>query len=520
MIFKHNYFLELTIVCGSANRIAEYEARIKRLETLLEEQNKAQPQVEEQPLPPADRTIPLSDWVSNLREEINSWPLEEGPHIGAEGYDAGFEGFDEDWTFPSDSDPSFAQTSPENSIANLSISNVPTTDVLNDFSIVQESSVQPKMQITHEQPPLVRAQCDGYLPHPEFGISLLSEFLVDFNTAVPLYRPCVVEGHIRVCYMGGSDGTAMAWATTYVVFGIAHRLRAMSAAATPQDNPQADYYMSRILQGIPNLLLEPPSLGLIQCLLGLAILVRTSSHSTPHASFVSTALRMAQCLAYNDDQAHTEAPVKDVEQQRRVFWIAFCEDTDESILSNAPTSHRREDIAASRPEENPLDAMGAVTAAEGSWRVNIFSLRARLSLLQAEAIEKVVSVKARNTTPQAAFMTARYVLQGLQDWRKHDLFKLDSEQLMQLLYRSDLVHVLGLEASYFATVFRLQAFLSLGMDARVNPFSTDALTRLSEQKEHSSWKDAKKLLSVLSVAPQGDIGVCWYVSWSLFSFSL
>jgi hypothetical protein len=321
--------------------------------------------------------------------------------------------------------------------------------------------------------------------------------------------------HFRLCYMGGLDGTAISWASTYVVFGIAHRLRAMSAAATPDDNEMADFYLARILEKVSGLLLARACMCLVQCLLGTAFLIQTSSHPEPHALFVSTALRMAQCLAYNDDQAEPgTAKEQDIEQRRRVFWIAFTTNTDESILSNAPTVHLRENINTESPEDDPLDAAGAVTAAEGSWRVNVFSLRARLALLQAEAIEQVLSVKCCTllAKSETLFESATSVLQDLGSWRNHELFQMTAEQLLQLLYRSDLIHVLNLEASYFATVFRLQSFLVLECNTRVNPFSTDALAKLSEQGQHRCLKDAKRLLSILSVAPQGDIGVCWSVS--------
>jgi hypothetical protein len=54
-----------------------------------------------------------------------------------------------------------------------------------DRPLIQKPFIGPPMQITHEQPPLTRANCDGFMPHPELGTALLSEFLVDFNTAVP-----------------------------------------------------------------------------------------------------------------------------------------------------------------------------------------------------------------------------------------------------------------------------------------------------------------------------------------------
>ncbi|KAF2872182.1 hypothetical protein BDV95DRAFT_606739 [Massariosphaeria phaeospora] len=502
-----------------SNRIAEYESRIQELESLLQERSAAQPQVEQPPMQPADQLIPLSTWVSNLRSEVDSLPVEEGPYLPPEGFDAVFdaelEGLDEEVVPQLMSGTGIAQTSLEDAVPRLLDDFEPSTEFQEDAAYLQSLPLEESLpgtipDIAAEPPTLVAAVCDAYLPPPELGTSLLKDFLVDFNTAIPLYRPYVIAEHLRICYIGESDGTAISWVSAYVVFGIAHRLRAMSATATPKDNDMADYYLARILAQTSDLLLAPPSLGLVQCLLGLATLIQTSAHSTPHALFVSTALRMAQSLAYNDDAKNPD-PDADVEQQRRVFCLAFIRDTNESILSNAPATSRREDIAASHPEAHPQDFAGAVNAAETNWSVNIFSLRARLALLQAEAIEHVFSLKARSTTPEAFLHRCNALLGRLQCFRNHELFELSAAHLMLLLYRSDLVHVLSLEAAYFATVFRIQADIDLGMDTRVNPFSTDALVRLADRKEHAVYEQAKRFLSLLAVGPQGEVGIFWTI---------
>jgi hypothetical protein len=61
----------------------EYESRIKRLESLLQERNEAQPQVSDQPLQPADPSIPATEWVTNLRNELPSIPRPEVPDFEA-----------------------------------------------------------------------------------------------------------------------------------------------------------------------------------------------------------------------------------------------------------------------------------------------------------------------------------------------------------------------------------------------------------------------------------------------------
>jgi hypothetical protein len=61
----------------------EYETRIKRLESLLQERNAAQPHIQNQPLQPADPSVPATEWVTNLRNELPSIPRPDVPDLEA-----------------------------------------------------------------------------------------------------------------------------------------------------------------------------------------------------------------------------------------------------------------------------------------------------------------------------------------------------------------------------------------------------------------------------------------------------
>jgi hypothetical protein len=325
--------------------------------------------------------------------------------------------------------------------------------------------------------------------------------------------------HLRVCYSGASDGTAVSWVSAYVVFGLAYMLRGMSATATKQDNELARYYLARNYISLSRLLLSPPSLGLVQCLIGVALLVQSTpcGRNVPDGHFLSTSLRVAQSLAYHEDGIEVSDNGRDIEQERRVFWLGFINDINTSMVSGSPTTQRREDIVAPKPDENPSDSLGSVVAADGHWKVNIFLLRVNLALLQAEAIEQVLSVKARNTAPLDVSAATTIVLARLEAFHSHEIFNLSPAQLFQLLYRSDIAHTVSLEASYFATAYRLHMFLALDKNAKVNPFAADSLRHLSTMAEQRSYPEAKRLLSLLPIAPRGDVGLYWMQHRSLIA---
>ena len=229
----------------------------------------------------------------------------------------------------------------------------------------------------------------------------------------------------------------------------------------------------------------------------------------PNGHFLSTSVRVAQSLAYHDEEACEEDSTRDVEQEGRVFWIAFVNHTNESMLSNTPTTHRREDIITAKPELNPDDNLGAVAAAGGQWKTNIFALRVNLALIQAEAIEQVLCIRAKNTAPLDVQAAAVLVFARLQAFRENEIFKLSPARLYELLYRSDIVHTVCLEVNYFSTVFRLHAFLAFDRNPRFNPFTIQGLSQISAVKEQKCVAEAKRLLSLLAVAPRGDAGLYW-----------
>ncbi|KAF2828305.1 hypothetical protein CC86DRAFT_444586 [Ophiobolus disseminans] len=505
------------------NRIAEYETRIHKLESMLQERNAAQPQVEEQPLEPGDASVPATEWVANLRSNLSSIVrpnLDDFEALYADTIldEVGLPPNEAPSGVPTSFLPQETDDSVPDIAASLSLEEFePSADFQEDAAFLQNIPLEAETVVDDDDDALIPPTlpetpvCDWYLPPPELGTALLSEFLVDFNTAYPLYRPHVIADHLRVCYAGESDGSAVSWTSAYIIFGLAHMLRGMSATATKHDNELAKYYLARTYTSLSSLLLAPPSLGLVQCLIGVALLIRTTpcGRNVPDGHFLSTSLRVAQSLAYHDEEDSTCDTTRDVQQERRVFWLAFINDTTTSMVSNSPTTHRREDIVAPKPEENPSDSLGAVVAAEGQWKVNIFSLRVNLALLQAEAIEQVLSVKARNTAPEDLDAATALVLARLRAFHDHEIFKISPAQLFQLLYRSDIAHTVTLEASYFATTFRLQAFLALDKNPRINPFALDGLRRLSTIAKQKSYPEARRLLSLLPIAPRGDSGLYW-----------
>ena len=351
-----------------------------------------------------------------------------------------------------------------------------------------------------------------FLPPPDHASSLLNEYLHDFNSRIPLFRPETIYTHVRDCYSGAADGTPLSWVLTYIALGIGHRLRAMSLFADVDDASNAEWYLSKCLAVLPDLLLQEPTLPLVQALLGVSILLQTSIRSRKAAVFVSTALRMAQNLAYNEARQDHDSNIDRDSQEGYVFWIAFFMDTEMNLTATRPNTQKLVEISVPLPNltcsnwwlSNPPDEATVD-------HINVFSLHASLALLQAEALEELFSVKARQLPPIQTTTAFEKIITGLEKWKgTYPLAGRDGQAMLNSMYRSGVVLCINLEASYFETLYQLHASNVLGGFTRhLDIFSVDELRSSSGIICFDIYADAQRLLEFTALASQSNLPVTW-----------
>lgn len=344
------------------------------------------------------------------------------------------------------------------------------------------------------------------LPPAQGGLFLLQEFLVDFNTAIPLFDAATISALFLDCYNGRADGQVISWVTLKVVLAIAHRLRAMSPLGVAQDTENVQTYLEESLAELPGLVLMEPSLLLAQCYLGIAIVLSTSSRPEPAATLVSMALRVLQDLHINDPDPDPENTPTDQLQRERVFWIAYFMDADMSLRGWRLPSLSPKLTNVDLPAEDPLDGAGSVQATEGDLKVNIFRLRAKLALLQAQLMEYVLAPRAASHNDRPLHEIAM----RLHKWRSHFLFMFEVKDYHEMLHRSDLVHVVILESVYFATIYAVHLHVSHGYKLGRSPFSPAALTLATAMEDAAlPHRDALRFMEFLRLLPGNDVPFNW-----------
>jgi hypothetical protein len=357
-----------------------------------------------------------------------------------------------------------------------------------------------------------RGNC--YLPPADEGYTLVSEYLHDFNSIMPLFHPETIYKYVRACYSGETDERQrLYWVLAYVTLGIGHRLRAMSIFASPEDTSNGDFYLNKCLDVLPDLLLREPSLELVQALLGVSVLLQTSYRSRRAALFVTTAMHMAQDLGYNEAAAAHEQESQDKKQGFYVFWIAFVMDTGMSLRAHRPTTQRVADIGLSLPNAHCSDwwALNTFDNHATAWKVNLLTLHARLALIQAECYDELFSVGARQRPANLTAGVFDNLATKLETWKRgNPLADINSSNMLASMYQSDIVHSVILEASFFETQYRLHAANALGgFTQRLDVFSPSNLKVAGKMICRELTGDAQRLLEFAGLISQGNLSVTW-----------
>jgi hypothetical protein len=350
------------------------------------------------------------------------------------------------------------------------------------------------------------------LPPPDDGSALLNELLYDFNSRIPLFQPEAIYNHVRDSYSGEADTSPMKWVLTYIALGIGHRMRAMSLFAKEDDTSNGEWYLNKCLARLPDLLLHKPSLLLMQALLGVAILLQSSVRSSKAALFVATAMRMAQNLGYNEEDLGGEDREARGQQEANVFWIAFFMDTRMNLREMRPNTQKLVDIGVTLP----------TLADSNSWllntsevvlnqAINFFPLHASLAIIQAEASEELFSVRARQRAPAITTTIFGNMIAELEIWKNtNPLSGTNGLSILNSMYRSDVIHSMNLEASYFATLYQLHAANAIGgFSLKADVFSPDNLRTIAGMICSTIYVDARRLLEFAAVATQGTVSVIW-----------
>ena len=184
------------------------------------------------------------------------------------------------------------------------------------------------------------------LPPQHEAMGLLKDYFENFNCMFPLFHePTFMHLVHRHYSRDPYDGSGW-WASLNIAFAIAHRLRVMSNLVPQEEDNKAWGFLKNAMGVLTELTMRNTDLLSVQALLGMVSLPKVlilflvaESYSqalflmgtpNPQPSFflVAAAVRLAHSIGLHKRGSGFNLNPVEVEQRKRVFWIAYMLDKE------------------------------------------------------------------------------------------------------------------------------------------------------------------------------------------------
>lgn len=356
------------------------------------------------------------------------------------------------------------------------------------------------------------------LPPKEEALSLLRDYFQNFNCMFPLFHEptfmYLVDKHYSRDPYEGSGW----WASLNVALAIAHRLRVMSNLVPQDEDQKAWGYLKNALAVQTELTIRNTDLLSVQALLGMALFLQGTPNPQPSFFLVAAAIRLSHSIGLHKRGSGFNLSASEVEQRKRVFWIAYLLDRDICLRSGRPPIQDDDDMNVELPSEDPADNVGNIPLADGKGKVNLFRLMCTFAVIQSKVYKQLYSVKASKQSDGELLNTIGELDKELEDWKDGIPVDFRPEHEIKASHTPLILHVVVLHFAYYnclTTIHRMSVhhgywtsrlsnYAIQGLNARpLNPrvFSSAALCVSA----------ARASINLIKYIPQGDFACVWWV---------
>lgn len=354
-------------------------------------------------------------------------------------------------------------------------------------------------------------------PKPE-ALSLLKDYFENFNCMFPLFHQPTFMHLVEKQYSNDPYTGSGWWASLNVALAIAHRLRVMSNLVPQEEDDKAWSYMKNAMASFPELTMRNTDLLSVQALLGMALFMQGTPNPQPSSLLIATAIRLSHSIGLHKRGTNFNLNPIEIEQRKRVFWIAYMLDKDLCLRSGRPPAQDDDDMNVELPDADPVDGIGNIPLADGKGKMNLFRVMCELSIVESRVYNRLYSTKATKQSDGELLNTIGELDQELEEWKDRIPIDFRPEHEIKASHTPLILHIVMLHFNYYnclTTIHRmsihhgywtsrLSNYAIQGLNARpLNPriFSSAALCTTA----------ARASISLLKYIPQGDFSCVWMV---------
>ncbi|KAF4966931.1 hypothetical protein FSARC_5446 [Fusarium sarcochroum] len=356
------------------------------------------------------------------------------------------------------------------------------------------------------------------LPSKPEALSLLQDFFENFNCIFPLFHQPTFMHLVELQYSSDPYQGSGWWASLNVALGIAHRLRVMSNLVPQEEDDKAWGFLKNAMGVFPELTMRNTDLLSVQALLGMALFLQGTPNPQPTFLLVSAAMRLAHSIGLHKRGTGFNLNPIEIEQRKRVFWIAYMLDKDLCLRAGRPPAQDDDDMNVELPDADPEDNIGNIPLADGKGKMNLFRVMCEFATIESEVYKRLYSVQATKQSDGELLNTIGELDHKLEEWKDSIPIDYRPEHDINASHTPLILHVVMLHLTYYnclTTIHRMSVhhgywtsrlanYAIQGLNARpLNPrvFSSAALCTAA----------ARASVSLLKYVPQGDFACVWLI---------
>ncbi|KAI1180811.1 N-terminal binuclear Zn cluster-containing protein [Nemania sp. FL0916] len=354
------------------------------------------------------------------------------------------------------------------------------------------------------------------LPPKAEALSLLQDYFENFNCILPLFHQPTFMHLVERQYSSNPYEGSGWWASLNCVFAIAHRLRVMSNLVPQEEDEKAWAYIKNAMGVFSELAMRNTDLLSVQALLGIALFMQGTPNPQPSFLLVAAAIRSSHSIGLHKRGTGFNLNPIEIEQRKRVFWIAYMLDKDLCLRSGRPPAQDDDDMNVDLPDADPADHIGNIPLANGKGKMNLFRVMCELAVIESRIYKRLYSTKATKLSDGELLQTIGELDKELEVWKDNIDIDYRPEHEIKASHTPLVLHIAMLHFSYYNALTtihrmsihhgfwtsRLANYAIQGLNARpLNPrvFSSAALCASA----------ARATISLLKYIPQGDFSCVW-----------
>ena len=298
------------------------------------------------------------------------------------------------------------------------------------------------------------------------------------------------------------------WACLNVVLALSPHFRHHATAQDMVEDRETWGYFQNAFAVVGQLMTMHVTLWSVQALLGMAIVIQGTPSQGPVSLLTAAALRLAHRMGLHRQCQNPNISAVEIEERKRVFWIAYSLDKDLSLQMGQPSAQDDDDMDV----ELPSDYDSSLFYPEESCSTIFLNYRARLAMIQGQIYKRLCSVKATKQSVAERIVAARELEAMLLSWKTDvplDLMRDYEDQLMQMQTSSAIRHPIALQLSYFnslAIIYNSVPAMPICPELASNG---DPMELQLLPAPLSCTSEARKAIRLLQVTPRRKYACVW-----------